>query len=165
MLRRFRQHRRRRCDSGQLVRMFDWRLLDKPYQSHDESARALGRSVRFFTNAPVPVFGKVVAFFPVASIMDSEVPALPLHLGGLEQSIDSPDAMDAQRLPRAIRHWMGDSESSRRDSRIAEYPIHWAARRRCQGSANAWWVLSSEKSLCTKAYLHVGRNTFLLQFA
>ncbi len=45
-----------------------------------------------------------------ASITDPDVRALPLHLGGLDQYIDSTDAMNAQDLHRAIREWMGDSD-------------------------------------------------------
>jgi len=47
----------------------------------------------------------------MASITDPDALALPLHLGGLDQYIDSTDAMHAQGLHRAIRKWIGDSES------------------------------------------------------
>ncbi len=46
----------------------------------------------------------------MASIEDPDVLALPLHLGGLDQYIDSTDAMNAQCLHRAIRQWMRDSD-------------------------------------------------------
>lgn len=45
----------------------------------------------------------------LASIVDSDVRALPLHLGGLDQYIDSTDALNAGALHRAIRQWMRDS--------------------------------------------------------
>lgn len=51
MLRCFRQHLHRYCDSGQLVRMFDWQLLDEPYQSREWTTSASGYPVRFFTQA------------------------------------------------------------------------------------------------------------------
>lgn len=44
----------------------------------------------------------------MGSIVDPEVLALPPHLGGLDQYIDSTDAMNALGLHRAIRGWIGD---------------------------------------------------------
>ncbi len=45
----------------------------------------------------------------LASITDPDLRALPLHLGGLDQYIDSTDALNAGSLHRAIRQWMRDS--------------------------------------------------------
>jgi hypothetical protein len=46
----------------------------------------------------------------LATIVDPEVRALPPHLGGLDQYVDSTDALNAGSLHRAIRGWMRDSD-------------------------------------------------------
>lgn len=65
----------------------------------------------FFGRPFQVMFGARFADELMASIADSDVRALPLHLGGLDQYIDSTDAMNAQGLHRAIRKWIGDSET------------------------------------------------------
>jgi hypothetical protein len=42
----------------------------------------------------------------MASVADPDVLALPLYLGGLDQYIDSTDAMNSRGLHRAIREWL-----------------------------------------------------------
>ncbi len=46
----------------------------------------------------------------MVTVNDPDVLAMPLHMGGLDQYIDSTDAMNAQGLHRAIREWMRDSD-------------------------------------------------------
>jgi len=65
----------------------------------------------FFGRPFQVMFGARFADELMTSIADPDVRALPLHLGGLDQYIDSTDAMNAQGLHRAIRKWIGDSES------------------------------------------------------
>lgn len=43
------------------------------------------------------------------SIADPEIRNLPRHLGGIDQYIDSTDAMNSHHLHHAIRGWIGDS--------------------------------------------------------
>ncbi len=47
----------------------------------------------------------------LSTICDPAARALPLHLGGLDQYLDSTDALTNGSLHRAIREWMRDSES------------------------------------------------------
>ncbi len=65
----------------------------------------------FFDRPFQVMFSARFADVLMASITDPDVLALPLHLGGLDQYIDSTDAMHAQGLHRAIRKWIGDSNS------------------------------------------------------
>jgi len=46
----------------------------------------------------------------MGTVTDPAVRALPVHLGGLDQYIDSTDAMGLQELHRAISGWMRDSD-------------------------------------------------------
>jgi hypothetical protein len=49
----------------------------------------------------------------LASISDPAVRQLPPHIGGIDQYIDSTDALNATSLHHAIRGWIGDSERKR----------------------------------------------------
>jgi hypothetical protein len=65
---------------------------------------------RFFFDRPFRVmFGGRFAAALRETIQDPEVRALPRHVGGIDQYIDSTDAMNAQGLHRAIREWIADS--------------------------------------------------------
>ncbi len=57
------------------------------------------------------MFGARFADALMATVTDPDVLALPLHLGGLDQYIDSTDAMNAQGLHRAIRTWLGECDA------------------------------------------------------
>lgn len=69
---------------------------------------------RFFFDRPFRVmFGGRFAEALLGTIEDPAVRALPRHLGGIDQYIDSTDAMNAMGLHRAIREWIADSVSQR----------------------------------------------------
>ena len=60
----------------------------------------------FFGRPFQVMFGGRFAEALMATITDPEVLALPAHLGGLDQYIDSTDAMNSHGLHRAIREWL-----------------------------------------------------------
>jgi hypothetical protein len=65
---------------------------------------------RLFFDRPFRVmFGGRFAAALLEMIQDPEVRALPRHVGGIDQYIDSTDAMNAKGLHRAIREWIADS--------------------------------------------------------
>jgi len=67
-------------------------------------------SARSFFSRPFQVmFGGRFANALLASITDPAVRDLPPYLGGIDQYIDSTDAMNATSLHHAIRRWIGDS--------------------------------------------------------
>lgn len=68
----------------------------------------------FFSRPFRVMFGGRFAEALLATIRDPEIRALPRHLGGIDQYIDSTDAMNATELHRAIREWIADSVSQRR---------------------------------------------------
>ncbi len=67
----------------------------------------------FFSRPFRVMFGGRFAEALLATIEDPDVRALPRHLGGIDQFIDSTDAMNATGLHRAIREWIADSVSQR----------------------------------------------------
>jgi hypothetical protein len=56
------------------------------------------------------MFGGRFADALLATITDPAIRDLPPYLGGIDQYIDSTDAMNATSLHHAIRRWIGDSE-------------------------------------------------------
>ncbi len=67
-------------------------------------------AARSFFSRPFQVmFGSRFADALLESIADPEVRALPRYLGGIDQYIDSTDAMNSHGLHHAIRRWIGDS--------------------------------------------------------
>jgi hypothetical protein len=69
---------------------------------------------RSFFDRPFRVmFGGRFAEALLGTIEDPEVRGVPRHLGGIDQYIDSTDAMNALGLHRAIREWIADSVGQR----------------------------------------------------
>jgi hypothetical protein len=69
---------------------------------------------RSFWGRPYQVmFGGRFADALLASITDPLLGRLPPYLGGIDQYIDSTDAMNETSLHHAIRRWIGDSERQR----------------------------------------------------
>jgi hypothetical protein len=71
-------------------------------------------TARSFWNRPFQVmFGGRFADALLDTITDPEVQSLPPYIGGIDQYIDSTDAMNAMSLHHAIRRWIMDSDQER----------------------------------------------------
>lgn len=79
-------------------------------QNELELTEWIDPSARSFFSRPFQVmFGGRFADALLATISDPAIRGLPPYLGGIDQYIDSTDALNATSLHYAIRRWIGDS--------------------------------------------------------